>query len=264
MCCEHREEIPLGCKLSYNFWLQYAFPRATWEREKSPSAHATSFFHTQGHAGAALFKAAAHGVSRALIAKAQGQKMSSAFWSGFASSAFSVGNRGYGNITGRTLIMATVGGTVSQLTGGKFANGAVTGAFVHLFNTEMTTYPSKENLIKDFTKNISRAYRALSMMVRSQGMGMRGLQPLSYSQAYDRVLNIESMNDTIGIVLIGGASLLTGEAALMAVGRFGMVTANGYEATLFTRGITSPIPTLTTPNSWHEITGFVIRQVSGI
>jgi len=34
------------------------------------------------------------------------------------------------------MIMAAVGGTVSDITGGKFANGAVSGAFVHLFNAE--------------------------------------------------------------------------------------------------------------------------------
>jgi hypothetical protein len=71
-----------------------------------------------------------------LIAKAQGGRWSSGFWSGFASSALSVGTRDYGGVTGRTMIMAVVGGTVSELTGGKFANGAVSGAFVHLFNAE--------------------------------------------------------------------------------------------------------------------------------
>ncbi len=40
-------------------------------------------------------------------------------------------------IMARTAIAAVVGGTVSKLTGGKFANGAVTAAFVHLFNAEM-------------------------------------------------------------------------------------------------------------------------------
>ncbi len=34
----------------------------------------------------------------------------------------------------RTMIMAGVAGTVSQLTGGKFANGAMTGAFIYMFN----------------------------------------------------------------------------------------------------------------------------------
>jgi hypothetical protein len=34
--------------------------------------------------------------------------------------------------------MAGVAGTVSEMTGGKFANGAMTGAFIHLFNAEGT------------------------------------------------------------------------------------------------------------------------------
>ena len=35
--------------------------------------------------------------------------------------------------------MAIVGGTASELGGGKFANGAVSGAFVHMFNGEANT-----------------------------------------------------------------------------------------------------------------------------
>jgi len=38
----------------------------------------------------------------------------------------------------RTTIAATVGGTASEIGGGTFANGAVSGAFVHLFNAEGT------------------------------------------------------------------------------------------------------------------------------
>jgi len=34
-----------------------------------------------------------------------------------------------------TMITAVASGTTSRLTGGKFANGAVTGAFVHMFNS---------------------------------------------------------------------------------------------------------------------------------
>ena len=44
--------------------------------------------------------------------------------------------KGYGNVYSRTAIMAVVGGTTSVITGGKFANGAESGAFVHLFNAE--------------------------------------------------------------------------------------------------------------------------------
>ena len=35
-----------------------------------------------------------------------------------------------------TAIMAVASGTTSRLTGGKFANGAVTGAFIQMFNVE--------------------------------------------------------------------------------------------------------------------------------
>ena len=77
-----------------------------------------------------------HRLSRAAITKLQGGRWSAGFWSGFASSGFSVGTKGYGGKLGRTMIMATIGGTVSEISGGKFANGAVTGAFTHLFNTE--------------------------------------------------------------------------------------------------------------------------------
>jgi len=35
------------------------------------------------------------------------------------------------------MFTSLVSGTVSEISGGKFANGAASGAFVHLFNTEM-------------------------------------------------------------------------------------------------------------------------------
>jgi len=61
------------------------------------------------------------------------------FLSGFIASGFSVGNRGYGNAMSRTMIMAVVGGTAAVVGGGKFANGALTAAFVHMFNAEGLT-----------------------------------------------------------------------------------------------------------------------------
>jgi hypothetical protein len=109
----------------------------------SKAAHGLSLFHAGGKVAATLFKAAAHGISRAIMAKAQGGRWSSGFWSGFAGSVLSVGTKGYGGIEGRTMIMAVVGGTVSELTGGKFANSAITGAFVHLFNAEGYTKVGK-------------------------------------------------------------------------------------------------------------------------
>jgi hypothetical protein len=101
----------------------------------STTAHASSFFNGTGGYGTAAFKAVAHGVSRAAIARAQGQNARSAFISGFMSSGFAA-PRSWGPIGG-TMATAAVSGTVSQATGGKFANGAMTGAFIHLFNHMM-------------------------------------------------------------------------------------------------------------------------------
>jgi hypothetical protein len=47
------------------------------------------------------------------------------------------GDRGKSlGISGRTAIAATAGGVAAELGGGKFANGAMSAAFVHLFNAE--------------------------------------------------------------------------------------------------------------------------------
>ena len=55
-----------------------------------------------------------------------------------------------------------------------------------------------------------------------------------------------------------------GQAALLAVGRFGVVTAYGYEATLFTRGFTSVTPQLSTPYNAYETAGFALRFAVGL
>ena len=81
----------------------------------------------------AFQKAVAHGIVRAGMASLRGQKVSAGFWSGFVASGFSA-PKSWGIKEG-TFVNAVVGGTTSELTGGKFANGAVTGAFVHLFNS---------------------------------------------------------------------------------------------------------------------------------
>jgi len=52
------------------------------------------------------------------------------------SSGFDVGAKGYGGFTNRTVTIAIIGGTASALGGGKFSNGAVSGAFGHMFNAE--------------------------------------------------------------------------------------------------------------------------------
>ncbi len=79
-------------------------------------------------------KAVLHGLSRALISKAQGGKWSAGFWSGFAGSALAPLSGYASTSNGKMAISAIVGGTASKLGGGKFANGAVSAAFVHMYN----------------------------------------------------------------------------------------------------------------------------------
>lgn len=47
--------------------------------------------------------------------------------------------------------MAVVGGTASELGGGKFSNGAVAGAYTHMFNAEMKAYLKSLN-VRQVTK----------------------------------------------------------------------------------------------------------------
>ena len=104
--------------------------------------HAGSIFGKNVKAGQAFIKATAHGLSRGVVSMAQGGTFKSGFASGFSSSFFSpgteLGGDGAGGFTLRTTIAGVVGGTASEIGGGKFANGAVSGAFVHMFNAEVT------------------------------------------------------------------------------------------------------------------------------
>ena len=100
----------------------------------SAEAHAATLMKA-GLNKLTAIKTMLHGLSRGIIARIQGGSFKAGFMSGL-SSAFDVGTKGYGGFVGRTTIMAIVGGTAAALGGGKFANGAVSAAFVHMFNGE--------------------------------------------------------------------------------------------------------------------------------
>ena len=57
-------------------------------------------------------------------------------------------------MVGRTSIMAIIGGTFAKLGGGKFANGALSGAFTHLFNAE-----AKEASIDEAFEKLDKAHK---------------------------------------------------------------------------------------------------------
>jgi len=184
--------------------------------------HDASFFNAGGTKSMlnAGMKALAHGTSRAVIAKAQGQSATSGFWSGFAASGFSVGSSGYGGVAGRTAIMATVSGTVSEATGGKFANGAVSGAFVHLFNAEGTR---------------------LVAYAKGKFVGLKE-EKYAYTSTADKVgklidsLNVSKSDFQAGLRNVGSVALATGgiflggvPAAVTWVGGAGLDAYSIYE-----------------------------------
>jgi RHS repeat-associated protein len=118
-------------------------------------AHSASFFKA-GMSKAAAFKAVAHGLSRAAIARLRYGNMKGAFLSGFVTSGFSVGaGAGYKG----AFVMAIVGGTASEIGGGKFANGAWGSAFQYLFNDMM--YGVSDPITGDDSGIMNPLYRAV-------------------------------------------------------------------------------------------------------
>lgn len=91
-------------------------------------------------------RAVAHGAVGGAVEEATGGEFRHGFYSSFAGSvagsitpSLGMGTPGdgdFGKTTLRTAFAAVVGGTTSELGGGKFANGARTAAFQHLFNAE--------------------------------------------------------------------------------------------------------------------------------
>jgi hypothetical protein len=91
---------------------------------------------------------AGHGVVGGAANVAMGGKFSDGFLSAAVSAAAGnagllgeAGTGGFGGLAARTVAAGVVGGTVSVLGGGKFANGAYTAAFQHLLNMEFQKGP---------------------------------------------------------------------------------------------------------------------------
>lgn len=110
-----------------------------------------------------LARATSHGTVGGLVSEAQGGEFRHGFYGSAASSAFGhspVGERLMAsNVAVSTATSMVIGGTASVLGGGKFANGAVTSAFQHLFNQVASTDPV-DKLAKDAVADINKRYEA--------------------------------------------------------------------------------------------------------
>lgn len=94
----------------------------------------------------------------------KGGRFKHGMMSGFFSSIANSGLKSMGNVSSGLygLVGAVTGGTAEALGGGKFANGAVTGAFVGMFNhgfhrSPVLTKERKERIAKQFSSKISSA-----------------------------------------------------------------------------------------------------------
>lgn len=99
-----------------------------------------NFKHTAGSIWNELGRAAAHGLTNGTLRVIQGGKFEHGFLSGFVSSLGGSFMQAYGGnmyIGTQVALSAAIGGTAEALGGGKFANGAITGAYVGLFNHAM-------------------------------------------------------------------------------------------------------------------------------
>ncbi|MEJ1363512.1 MAG: RHS repeat-associated core domain-containing protein [Candidatus Sedimenticola sp. (ex Thyasira tokunagai)] len=96
--------------------------------------------HGVGEGWGSWEKAFAHGVTQGSITAARGGKFKEGFLGGFVGHAIGGRLKGWmpDTIEGRTVAAAVAGGVASVAGGGKFANGAVSAAFVHLFNHELS------------------------------------------------------------------------------------------------------------------------------
>ena len=144
------------------------------------NGHAISLFTATRAIGyrAALIKSLLHGVVRGAINVIQnGGKFISSFASAFITSAFALGRNvlGQGAIIARTAISAVIGGAASVITGGKFLSGAVSAAFVHLFNAEAGT--SKKDKIVQVLRR-----KALKLSVNKIITSFEKLQDLPMAQ----------------------------------------------------------------------------------
>jgi hypothetical protein len=112
-----------------------------WQAGNYASAAGWHGLQSAGHGvvGGGLSEATGGNFKDGFIGAAAGAILSPV--SGYMNKNLGFGKAGTGNgwqLLGRTATAATVGGTVTAISGGKFGNGAATAAFMHLVNAEAT------------------------------------------------------------------------------------------------------------------------------
>jgi hypothetical protein len=102
-------------------------------------------------------KAATHAVAQGAVAQARDGGFRGGFWGAFVSSILAPTGS---NIAVSTFKASLAGGIGAKLGGGKFANGAMSAAFVHLFNDKAGREPETDEykIGIELKKRIFKAY----------------------------------------------------------------------------------------------------------
>lgn len=173
------------------------------------------------------FQHASHGVLQGGIAEGTGGEFRHGFYAGAASSALGgpVGELAGGSRTGNMIAGAIVGGTASALGGGKFANGAVSGAFTYMFNHN--AHPDN----RDWLDRASDFSAGFGDMI-SFGLTARFRRAFDY----DDVVNYQSGAYSAGEYTAVGVSVAAGGAGV-ARGALAMGGRSGNILVRFGRGL---------------------------
>ena len=141
--------------------------------------HGGGLFAKVRQYGGSLGKATLHGISRAAISKLQTGSGKGGFLSGFASSILGgvVNNIQTASTTLKVAAAAIAGGTASAIGGGKFANGAMSGAFIMLFNDLKGTMLNKarDSAVDTGSKKVFESLGINKSMTNILGDGVKGL-----------------------------------------------------------------------------------------
>jgi hypothetical protein len=142
-----------------------------------------------------------------------------------------------GEIIGRSMLQATVGGTLSKITGGKFANGAITAAIQYVvnatsraINAAMNRSQSSERaqLARERTRMGVKSYMKYEkgpFSIKSSGMditnGERTSSEAAYTQKVAGALKIDISKDSAGTVSLTGY-VGVGDSKMGSLARVGL------------------------------------------
>ena len=148
------------------------------------------FAEVTGLAEGGLGHILAHGLTGGVLAELQGGDFGHGFLAAGLSKAV-MGQFKYDDLSApavltRTAIAAVVGGTISRVTGGKFANGALTSAMAQLFNQETRAAKARAAQEKDNTlRKIGELYGKGDSLIFEGGRQIK-VEPYSLTLGVDQ------------------------------------------------------------------------------